>query len=377
MIGTEVDEWDATGNLIMLPDGVLLDVFTGQKRPSVPADRVRRRVPVAPATDADLERSVFRYVLESLIPDEAERTYLQRRLGAALVDAAGLHDLIWLYGPPGAGKGTLLEALRLTFGEHGRGVPAAELAKGRPHDGHSTWKASLNGARVLFADDVPVGNQLEESTVNSLLGSLITARHLRQAPFDFRLHAPLIVTSNGEPRQAGSNVRRLKPIACSPAASEDPRVQAAMSTPAERAACLRWLAVGAYQWHRDGCPVPESIRARARDVAADAPVVRFAEAFIAGERYKSGDVFASWQTFAQSHGCAGLAKNQTALAALLKAHGWIGSKSNGIRYLSAPPETSMNPGASPAAGSGRVGSLFVPYKGPRKNNFLEAPVVSQ
>ena len=353
-IGTEFSDWDAAGNLIMLPDGSLLDVFTGQQRPSVPADRIRRRVPVAPATEDDFNRSFFRYVLDSLIPDAAEREYLQRRLGAALVNAEGMHDLIWLFGPPGAGKGTLLEALRLTFGDHGRGVPAAELIKGRPHDGHSAWKARLAGARVLFADDVPTGHQLEDSTINALLGSVITARHMRQAAFDFRLHAPLLVTSNGEPRQATSNVRRLKPIECGPAPSEDPNVQAAMSTPAERAACLHWLCVGAFLFARDRCPVPESIRARARDVAADAPIVVFTESFTAGERYRSGDVWKSWQTFAQAHGCAGLAKNQTNLATLLRAQGWRTSKSGSVRYLTAP---------RPVQGTGWDGSLFVPIEG--------------
>ena len=345
MVGTEFADWDATGSLIMLPDGALLDVFTGKQRPAVPADRIRRRVPVAPASEDDYGRSVFRYVLESLIPDAVEREYFQRRLGAALVNAEGLHDLIWLFGPPGAGKGTLLEALRLTFGDYGRGVPAAELIKGRPHDGHSAWKARLAGARVLFADDVPTGNQLEDTTINALLGSVITARHMRQASFDFRLHAPLIVTSNGEPRQATSNVRRLKPIECAPAASEDPRVQAAMSTPAERAACLRWLCVGAFRFARVSCPVPETIRARARDVAADAPVVVFTESFAAGGRYPSGDVWANWQGFAQANRCAGLAPSQTALGTLLRAHGWRSKRSHGIHYLTAPKPARVPVGA--------------------------------
>ena len=349
MVGTEFEEWDVTGNIIMLPDGALLDVFTGQQRPGTPADRVRRRVPVAPASEDDYNGSVFRAVLESLIPDAAEREYLQRRLGAALVNAPGMDDLIWLFGPPGAGKGTVLEALAQAFGDYGRGVPAGELIKGRPHNSHPAWVARLAGARILFADDVPAGHALEENAINLLLGSLITANRMRREPFDFRLCAPLIVTSNAEPRQATSNVRRLKPIECSPAASEDPTVRAAMRTAPERAAVVRWLCVGAFHFARIGCTAPESIKARARDVAADAPVAIFTEQFPVGDRFRTGDVWRRWQMFAQEQGCAGLAKNQTALAARLKAHGWTTSKSNGIRYLTAPP---------PGQGADRVGLLI-------------------
>ena len=354
MCGTEFADWDTAPNMIMLPDGVLLNVFTGARRQSEPADRIRRRVPVAPANESEYNRSVFRRVIEHVVPAPDERAYLQRRLGAALVDAEGMDDLIWLYGPPGIGKGTLLHALAQTFGDYGKGVPVNELVKGVSHNSHPAWKARLAGARILFADDVRPGHQLEDTTINLLLGSIITAHHMRQESFDFRLNAPLIVTSNGAPLQATSNVRRLKPIECGPEAEpEDPAIRAGMSTPRERAACLYWLIVGSAGWKREGCAVPESIRARARDVADNAPVVAFTRSYEASARVPSGEVWESWQRFAQSYGHGGLARNQTALAVLLKADGWQPSKSNGVRYLTAPDSVQ---------GSGRVGSPIDAYK---------------
>ena len=83
-----------------------------------------------------------------------------------------MDDLVWLFGPPGAGKGTLLEALRQAFGQYGRGVPANELIKGARHASHSAWVARLAGARVLFSDDVPTGHQLEDTVITMLLGRL-------------------------------------------------------------------------------------------------------------------------------------------------------------------------------------------------------------
>ena len=110
-----------------------------------------------------------------------------------------------------------------------------------------------------------------------------------------------------------------------------------MSTPAERGACLRWIAVGAFDWRREGCTVPETIRARARDVAANAPVSVFTEGFQPDGRYQSAEIWQKWQTFAPSYGCGQAAKNPKALATLLKTHGWKTVKgTGGVRCMTPP-----------------------------------------
>lgn len=81
-----------------------------------------------------------------------------------------------------------MHALAQTFGDYARGVPAAELSKGVPKASHPAWKARLAGARLLFADDVRTGHELEDTTINLLLGNTITAYHMRGAPFDSRLN---------------------------------------------------------------------------------------------------------------------------------------------------------------------------------------------
>ena len=90
---TAARDWDAAPDLIVLPGGDLLDVLTGERaRPSVDALH-RRRVNVEPASPAGFAASRFRFVIEHVVPDPAERTYLQRRLGAALVDAEGMDGI--------------------------------------------------------------------------------------------------------------------------------------------------------------------------------------------------------------------------------------------------------------------------------------------
>ena len=330
-------EWDADPNVILLSDGTLLDVFTGGRRPSAIGDLVRRRVPVDPATDAEYNRSQFRTVLHHAVPDPTEREYLQRRLGAALADREGMDDLLWLYGPPGSGKGTLAAVLKLAFGDYGTGIPITELLRGT-NKGHPAWLARLAGCRLMMADDIPPGHTIDDGTINRLLGSEITAWHMRCAPFDFRLNAPILATANAPPQVATTNVRRLKPIQCGesiPVPERDPAVRASMSSPAEVAACLYWLIGGARLWRESGCTVPETCIARAEEAAEQAPVAEFTLTFEPGARYQTTEVYQRWITFRRGLGNR-YVESQTAMAGLLKAAGWSTKKSHGVRYLFAP-----------------------------------------
>ena len=174
-IVTHEADWDSERNIVCLPSGALLDVLTGERRRPTVGALHARRVRVEPASAADFAASRFCQVLQHAIPSHAERNYLQRRLGAALADAEGLDDLIWLYGSPGCGKSTLLEGVKQTLGDYAGGVPINELLRG-VNKGHSAWLARLAGCRLLYTDDVPVGHYLDDGTINRLLGSGITAQ---------------------------------------------------------------------------------------------------------------------------------------------------------------------------------------------------------
>lgn len=260
-----------------------------------------------------------------MVPNAAEREYLQRRLGAALLGAPGLDDLIWLSGASGCGKGVSVAAWRAAFGEYAAVLPVSELIAGG-HRGHPQWLAKLDGARILIADDVPP-RALDVGVINRLLGSVLSAHHMRRGSFDFILTAPIIVTSNYPPQVDAADAgfrRRLRPIAAGPPIPEpdqDPTVRASMTTAAECAAVIRWLVDGARAFAADGCPVPDSIRQRTADVVSSTPLAEFVGTFPPGEWIESGELWRQWQVFKTGRGER--PGGRRALTARLQTdHGW-------------------------------------------------------
>ena len=318
-------EWDRDPGLVGLPGANVLDVRTGQQRPMTRDNLIRRRLAAAPVDADAFKRSRFASVIRHVVPDAAEREYLARRLGAALLATVGLDDLIWLSGASGSGKGVCVEAWRAAFGEYAAVLPISELTAGG-HRGHLQWLAKLYGARVLFADDVPP-RALDVGVFNRLLGSVLSAHHMRRGSFDFTLTAPILATSNYPPQVDAADAgfrRRLKPIAAGqaiPEPDQDPAVRASMSTPAESGAVIRWLCKGARAFLEDGCPVPESIRTRTADVVAGTPLAEFVATFTPGEWIESGEVWRRWQSFKTERG-ERPGGRKPLMARLESDHGW-------------------------------------------------------
>ena len=323
-------DWDRNPGLVGLPGARLLDVRTGEQHAMTRDNLIRRQLAAAPADADAFARSRFSSLIRHVVPDDDEREYLKRRLGAALIAAPGLDDLIWLSGPSGCGKGGLVAALRGAFGEYAAVLPVSELIAGG-NRGHLQWLAKLNGARILIADDVPP-RALDVGVINRLLGSVLSAHHMRRESFDFMLTAPIFATSNYPPQvdaADGGFRRRLKPIAAGPSIPEpdqDPEVRPSMATAAECAAVVRWLCDGARAFTADGCPVPESIRARTADVAATTPLAEFVETFPPGEWIESGDLWRQWQAFKTGRG-EQPGGRRTLTARLQADHGWCPERS--------------------------------------------------
>ena len=338
-VATAAAEWDADMDVLGLPGGKMVRVSTGEIRNLTVSDRVRWRVSCFPATDAELQDSRFLAVVEHGIPNDQEREYVQRRMGAALSDTQGHDDLIAFVGPAACGKGTILEAIKEVFGSYAGVVPASEIQTGGRRS-HSAWLAALRGRRLLCCDDMPQ-RDLDVSAVKQLLGSVVSAQHMRTAPTDFRLHAPLLATANHSPTIGAADSglrRRLKPITCGasiPEDEQDPKVRASMSSPKEQAAALRWILDGAKKYRGGGAPVPRSILDSAEAIMDESPTSEFiAERWdftLGGEARVSckavHDDFKAWMTSRGQHAGRPQLLNQA-----LRDKGWKMVEIHGKRH---------------------------------------------
>ena len=301
-IETEADTWDADSRVGI--DGDVLDLRTGAITPARLDYRIRRRVAARPASPDDYQRSKWRRIIEHAVPDASERSYLQCRLGRALLREGG-DDCLWLAGPSGSGKGCIIAGLMEAFGSYAAAVPASEVTIGG-HKGHAQWRYRLRGCRLMLIDDAPP-RDIDASAINGLLGSVMTANPMRQGSVDFRVTAPLLITANRAPSlpaEDGGFRRRLKPIQCGdaiPQSDQDPDWRSAMTSAAEQASVVRWLmdgiAMGAYA-------VPVSVAARVEDVMDAAPLSEFVDLFTAdaGHSLPSDTVWHRWQDFKRARG---------------------------------------------------------------------------
>ena len=340
-IGTHAADWDCDPALVGLPSGEILNLATGDIRAPQRTDRIRRRLGAMPATDAEYSRSRFAAVLEHCVPDQNARTFLARRLGAALQDADGLDHLICLNGPGGSGKGSILAAVRAVFGEYESGIPTAEILTGGRRS-HSAWKARLAGCRLLTVDDLPVGRDLDTAVIKELVGGRLNGvQHMGAEFFDLILHAPILTAGNAPPSVPGMDSgteRRLVPIQCGPpVANPNPAFRESMRTAAERGAALRWLINGGVEYRAAGCPIPAAAREAAAEVGRSSPIGEFTAEWVSrhgAERRPIGEVYRAWQTFMQSSGRPPGGKNR--LSGELVAAGWYRPRTGKARLI-APP----------------------------------------
>ena len=153
-VGSDPDDWDIQGNVAGLPGGKAIDLLTDETFDVTRDQLIRRRLGAAPCTLEEYEKSGLAGIVEHVIPDDEEREFVQRRLGAALVDAPAGDDVIWCFGPAGSGKGVFLQGVVAAFGDHAASIPSTEISAGGAR-AHLQWKHRLRGRRLIVLDDAP------------------------------------------------------------------------------------------------------------------------------------------------------------------------------------------------------------------------------
>jgi putative DNA primase/helicase len=215
-IAVPVDAWDRDPYLIGVLNGVV-DLKTGELLQGMPELHITRRAPVG-YTRGHRNTRWETFLDEATQGDKELQEYLQKAAGYSL-SGSNMYDILFLvYGPPGSGKNTFVEALVKVLGtkQYAWPLDSTILAQG---DGMSNstdlyhW-AQLRGRRMVWIDELPESERIKENAVKKLTGSSeISARSPGEQPFVFQSQAKLWISTNNRPIITDDAMwRRIRPI---------------------------------------------------------------------------------------------------------------------------------------------------------------------
>ena len=161
--------------------------------------------------------SIFDRFLEETVGKDILK-WFRRYLGYCLTGLTREHKVLFLYGPGGTGKSTLMRILLHIWRDYGGSIAKHVLFPGRYGTGHLAFIAMLVGKRLAFVPETGSYDRLNDSLFKSLSGGdTITANYMHRNPFDFKNTAKIIVITNNKPNLSGFDTgiqRRLILISC-------------------------------------------------------------------------------------------------------------------------------------------------------------------
>ncbi|GAB2535219.1 DNA primase family protein [Brachybacterium huguangmaarense] len=302
------DELDADPYLFNCANGTL-DLRTRELRPHDPSDRITRVCRGAYDPEADV--SDWTGFLASILPDAAERDYLQRVIGQSVFGAVREHLFPVLTGTGANGKGTAYGAITHAMGDYATIIdPSLLMAHDRGAGGPEMMQ--LFGARLVIGSETEDGKQLDAALMKRLTGGdQITARNLYQPPITWEPTHQLVYVTNFLPRVKGNDPavwRRLRVIPFDvvvPEDQRDPELPERLKLAAD--AVLTWAVAGWFDYiDRGAMGEPEAVQ-RATDgyQAESDPVKRFTQDYCVinpNVFAKARELFAAWSQWAEADG---------------------------------------------------------------------------
>jgi putative DNA primase/helicase len=270
---TSVERWDSDEYLLGVLNGVI-DLRTGELLRGRPDLYITKRAEVA--YTAGLRNVRWEQFIDYATGGDKElQDWIQRAVGYTLTGLNNQDLMFLVYGPPGSGKNTFVEAVVKALGtsQYAWPLDSSILADNGGVTSNTDlyhW-AELRGRRMVWVDELPESERIKENAVKKLTGSSeISARSPGEKPFTFKAQAKLWITTNHRPMINDDAMwRRIRPIPWSNVPeSPDPDLKAYLFDPeGGLPAILSWAVEGAIKYLGSSARDPLGWCAAVKDAA--------------------------------------------------------------------------------------------------------------
>ena len=255
------EEFDADPDVVGLAGDQLVDLRTGEERKAKPSDGISKWLPAFEPHSAPGPAQCWLDALARALPDEYEREWFRRWCGYCLTGHTREHKFLFLQGPGGGGKSTIVETLRALAGGYHVGIPDNAFATGRGAPNRE-WLARLYGARLVTLADIPGAAWSRVGLFKALVaGDSVTARHLYEGSEDYLPTVKFIFSGNSRPPIPAADdgfARRLVLVPLEKIPPGDRDLTFPDRLRAEFEAIAAWMIAGAVEWYQCGLgTVPE------------------------------------------------------------------------------------------------------------------------
>lgn len=263
-------------------DPYLLNVANGTIDLRVGAMREHRRVDmitkISPTRyeGIDAKHPVLDGYLDWVCRPHPElREFLERMAGLALIGANPQEAFFVVWGGPGSGKSTWLDALACMLGDYACTADVstflAPMGSAKGAGDARPDLAKLAGRRLVICSEVPRGRRFDEALVKKLTSDTITARKLYRDEFEFSVTFKVMLSCNDAPKISPDEEaiwRRLHLVPLDrvvPEADRDPEVRASLRRFSETGPAILAMAVrGALAVLASGLKPPACVREATR-----------------------------------------------------------------------------------------------------------------
>jgi len=253
-------DFDAAPRVLGTPTGTV-DLVTGVITPPRRTNYMTKQTAVSVVDGEPTQWLVFLNTIFSW--DSSMVRFIQTLCGYMLTGLTVEEKLFFFYGTGANGKSKLLETVFYILGDYAKRAPASMLLEQRNNE-HPTAMAGLQGARGVFASEVPSGKSWNEQVIkDSTGGDTITARLMRQDFFEFTPQFKLIVAGNHQPRLRNvdeSVVRRMVMVPFEVTIEESKRdTHLGEKLKSEAGQILGWMIEGSVRYFNEGLIIPPRV----------------------------------------------------------------------------------------------------------------------